>query len=100
MRVDDRIASEATAPQTAAAAEAQRTRAAGSSGAGASAAGADRLQISTLASRIRGTFDSLAQSHAARVEQLGADVRSGRYQVDAAALSRAMVSRALGDAAL
>jgi anti-sigma28 factor (negative regulator of flagellin synthesis) len=98
MRVDERIAAE-SARQTAEAGEAQRTRAAnaGAAGAGTPAGNADRLQISTLASGIRDTFDGLAQSHAARLEQLGADVRAGRYQVDPAALSRAMVSRALGE---
>ena len=101
MRVEDRIASEA-ARQSAAAAETQKTRPSTSTEAAGAAGDAsdDRLQLSSLAGRIRDVFDGMAQTKAARVEQLTAAVQSGRYQVDVAGLSRALASEFLGGALL
>lgn len=101
MRIEERIAAETGAQQSAAgAAEVQRMRAGMESGSAAGGAGRDIAQISTLAGRIRSRLDAMAAGHAARVEQLTAEVRSGRYQVDVAALSRAMAAEALGADAL
>jgi flagellar biosynthesis anti-sigma factor FlgM len=55
----------------------------------------DRVQLSGLSARLLASGDSGTPERAARVEQLTSDVRSGRYQVDAADLSRRMVDEAI-----
>ena len=94
MRVEERLPAGAAQPN-AETAETQRTRAAQSSERTANAGSSDRLQLSGLAERIRGVFDELGAAHAARVEQIGGEVRAGRYQVDVARLSRALAAEAL-----
>jgi len=97
MKIEERIAAETAAQQSAAgAAEVQRARAGTADGVALAGAGRDTAQISTLAGRIRSRLDTIAAEHSARVEQLTAEVRSGRYQVDVAALSRALAAEALG----
>ncbi len=52
----------------------------------------DQLNLSGAAGRIRSALDTLAGAQSARVEQLTAEVQSGRYNVDSMRLSRAMLA--------
>lgn len=97
MRVEERIGAEAAASQSAAASGTEKTRKPSSAGVPVARGGsADSAQLSTLAGRIRERLEAIGSDHAARVERLGAEVRSGRYRVDVAALSRALASEAVG----
>jgi len=97
MRIEDRIGTESAA-QTGGATETQRTRQTGAGGAaGADGVSRDRLQLSSLAGRIRDSFETMAREQAGRVASLTAEVQSGRYQVDAGRLSQAMASELLGE---
>lgn len=54
----------------------------------------DRVALSDLSTQVRNlSFDS--PEHTARLERLSADVRAGRYQVDARALSQSLVEQSL-----
>lgn len=100
MRIEERIGAEAAASQSAAASEAQKIRKPPAGIPGDRSGTGDSTRISTLAGRIRERLDAIGASHAARVEQLAGDVRSGRYRVDVAALGRALASEARGGAEL
>jgi anti-sigma28 factor (negative regulator of flagellin synthesis) len=94
MRVEDRLTADAA--RLNAATETQGAREV-SSRAGAGQSGAsDRLQLSSLAERIRGVFDRAAELHSARVAEVSCRVRAGTYKVDREALGRALASEALG----
>jgi anti-sigma28 factor (negative regulator of flagellin synthesis) len=70
----------------------------GSGGAGSSAqtqSDRDRVQLSGLSAVLLASGDAGASDRAARVQQLSSDVRSGRYQVDAQALSSRLVDEAI-----
>ncbi|HWR49750.1 MAG TPA: flagellar biosynthesis anti-sigma factor FlgM [Bryobacteraceae bacterium] len=67
---------------------ARRTGSAGDAG--------DRVDISTLSGRLLSSLDMDGPERAARLEQLSALVKSGRYQPDAPAISRKIVDEALG----
>jgi anti-sigma28 factor (negative regulator of flagellin synthesis) len=67
----------------------------GTSAAGKDAA-TDRVELSGFAGRVSQVLATDAGSRAQRVAQLAAAVRSGAYQVDSAAVSRAIVSQAIG----
>jgi len=54
----------------------------------------DGFQISSLASNLLGLATMGSPQHAQKLEQLSMDVQSGRYQVDAMVVSRAMISAA------
>lgn len=56
--------------------------------------GSDQVQLSSLGHRLR-ELSSNSPEHTARVAQLESAVASGRYQVDAKAVSAAMVNDAL-----
>ena len=55
----------------------------------------DRVQLSDLSAHLLASSNAGAPDRAARVEQLSAEVRAGRYQVDAMELRRQMVSEAI-----
>jgi anti-sigma28 factor (negative regulator of flagellin synthesis) len=95
MRVEDRLAADA-ARQSSATAETQKTRLVGGSDAPAVGSSADRLQISSLAGRIRTVFENAARAHEARVVEIAGQVREGSYRVDTPGLSRMLASEALG----
>lgn len=58
--------------------------------------GGDSVELSSLGSQLaRLTADS--PERAARLEQLAADVASGRYQVDAQAVSQRLLDDSLGN---
>jgi anti-sigma28 factor (negative regulator of flagellin synthesis) len=95
MRVEDRLAADA-ARQSSAAAETQKARPGAGSDAPAGGASADRLQLSSLAGRIRAVFDNAVRAHEARVAEIAGQVRDGSYRVDTAGLSRVLASEALG----
>jgi len=62
------------------------------SGAGS---GSDSVQISGIAGQLSKTLAAGSSSRSQRVSELAQAVRSGTYQVDGAAVSRAMVDQAI-----
>ncbi|MCL5746472.1 MAG: flagellar biosynthesis anti-sigma factor FlgM [Acidobacteria bacterium] len=95
MRVDDRNLAGLGAARSGQAAETQRTGSDGRAGAGRAGNDADRVELSSLAGRLSYFLEAGAQARASRVSQLAADVQGGRYRVDSAAVSRAMLDDAL-----
>jgi anti-sigma28 factor (negative regulator of flagellin synthesis) len=71
----------------------------GRSNKGSSGAGGDSLQLSGLAGRISSALQADSVSHSRRLSELSAAVRSGNYQVDSHAVSRALVDRAIAGSA-
>ena len=69
----------------------------GSGGAGSSLTRSDRdrVQLSDLSAHLLASANASAPERAARVQQLTSDVRAGRYQVDAQALSHKLVEEAI-----
>jgi anti-sigma28 factor (negative regulator of flagellin synthesis) len=61
---------------------------------GAGAAGGDQVQLSNLAGNLRSLSPETAE-RVAYLEKLSAEVRTGRYSVDAQAVSRSIVDDAL-----
>jgi anti-sigma28 factor (negative regulator of flagellin synthesis) len=58
----------------------------------------DRIEISSLSGGITASLASANAQQASRVSQLAALYASGRYQVDAAKVSRALVEQSIGAA--
>jgi anti-sigma28 factor (negative regulator of flagellin synthesis) len=58
----------------------------------------DRIEISSLSGGIAASMASADAQQASRVSQLAALYASGRYQVDAAKISHALVERSVGEA--
>ncbi|MCW5981273.1 MAG: flagellar biosynthesis anti-sigma factor FlgM [Bryobacteraceae bacterium] len=54
----------------------------------------DRVALSSLSAQVR-ALGADSSERISRLERLSADVRSGRYQVDAAAVSRSLVEQSL-----
>jgi len=67
----------------------------GSSAAGKTGGSADRVELSGFSGRVSQTLQTDASSRAQRVAQLSALVRSGKYQVDSKAVSKAIVDQAI-----
>ena len=67
----------------------------GVGGAGGSSRGPDHLEISSLSQVIRDANTAHNAGQAARVNQLAAQYRSGRYTPDSTQVSRAMIAHAL-----
>ena len=65
---------------------------------GAGVGGEDQADVSRLAGALAGAVDGTAPERAARIEQLRLEVRSGRYDADAQATARGLVSDALSAA--
>lgn len=57
---------------------------------------ADRVQLSELSEKLTKMLGVDAAERASRVERLEAEVRAGRYSVDALAVSRRLVDETLG----
>ncbi|MBM3746375.1 MAG: flagellar biosynthesis anti-sigma factor FlgM [Acidobacteria bacterium] len=55
----------------------------------------DQVQLSDLTERLSQMLGTSDPDRAARLERLAAEVQSGKYQVDAAAVSRKLVDEAL-----
>ncbi len=55
----------------------------------------DRVQLSGLSARLLASADSGTAERTARISQLSADFRAGRYQVDAKELSRRLIDEAM-----
>src|SRR5664279_6073098 len=55
----------------------------------------DSVELSSFTDRLSRTMQATAASRAQRVSELSQAVRSGTYQVDASAVSHALVSQAL-----
>jgi flagellar biosynthesis anti-sigma factor FlgM len=63
--------------------------------AGTIAPGSDRAELSSFADRVAGLLQSDSANRAERIAQLKAAFAGGTYQVDSAAVSRALVNTAL-----
>ncbi len=75
-----------------------KTSAAGTGGAdknGLARADRDRVQLSGLSAQLMALSDAGSSERASRVQQLSADYRAGRYQVDSMELGRRMVDEAI-----
>ena len=95
MRVDERTAGLAAGANRAQ--EARRTEeleAAGPRQAAGSSA-RDQVQVSRLAGSVANALEASSAQRSVRVERLAALYNSGEYKVDAAQVSRAMISNAL-----
>lgn len=64
-------------------------------GAGTTVSGSDHTELSGLADRLTELLQGDSVSRAQRIAQLKEAVANGTYQVDAAAVSRAIVNEAL-----
>ncbi|MGO9093633.1 MAG: flagellar biosynthesis anti-sigma factor FlgM [Bryobacteraceae bacterium] len=58
----------------------------------------DQVQLSDLSSRLLQSSGAQSSSRSARVEQLAADYKAGRYQPNSQATSQRMVDDAIGHA--
>jgi hypothetical protein len=78
----------------------QETEQSGRSGLGAASGGlrSDRVELSDQAGSIARAMSAEGGERAAHVRRLAIEYQSGRYQPDAAATSRALVSEALAPA--
>ena len=69
----------------------------GVSGAGSkSRAGSDRVEFSSTLGSLSRAMESYSSSRESRVQALSAQYQSGTYKVDSAAISRGLISEALG----
>jgi flagellar biosynthesis anti-sigma factor FlgM len=57
---------------------------------------ADRVQLSELSEKLTRTLGVESAARASRLERLEAEVRAGRYSVDALAVSQRLVDETLG----
>jgi anti-sigma28 factor (negative regulator of flagellin synthesis) len=87
------------AATSASSSRAQQPAAVGRDGQGPESAkrpeGGDRLELSQLTGRVADALRADATARTARVEQIGRDFQSGRYEVDAKQVSRAVVEEGL-----
>ncbi|MGE5648528.1 MAG: flagellar biosynthesis anti-sigma factor FlgM [Acidobacteriota bacterium] len=97
MKIDPRTLDPASASQ---AGKTQETTSVSSSdrrsGAGRAGADSDRVDLSDLSGLLLERASAEPPERAARVEQLAAEVRSGRYKVDAEEVSRRIIAEAAG----
>jgi flagellar biosynthesis anti-sigma factor FlgM len=97
MRIQDTYTSGALPPQTGKTGQAEAvTPGAENKQAASRAAGQeDQVHLSELSGRLLRIASTQSPERAARLERLGADVRAGRYQVDAMRVSRALIEEVL-----
>jgi hypothetical protein len=98
MRVYDQNLNGAAAAQTGGTHETQRAGRSGEIRSQGVAGDGDRVEISNSLATLSRALDTFHGDRAARVQELAAQYRSGAYQADSAATSRAMISDALGAA--
>ncbi|HSW51467.1 MAG TPA: flagellar biosynthesis anti-sigma factor FlgM [Bryobacteraceae bacterium] len=102
MRVDDRHLTGNQAAQSGKTANPQEVERPNESRQAESRAtgGSDRVELSSLTGGLARSLEASAQQKAGQVERLSRDYASGRYQVDAREVSRAMIAemRAAGAA--
>ena len=99
MRIQDRSSLGAAETQSNRSAEAQKNgrENTGSSGAVSSAEG-DRVELSSTLGQLAQAIAAHSTERSNRVQRLAGDYQSGRYQPNAEATSRAMVTDALAPA--
>lgn len=96
MKIDPRTLDPASASQAGKAQETTGVSSGDSGGrAGRAHADADRVDLSDLSGLLLASASVDAPERAARVERLAAEVRSGRYKVDAEEVSRRIVGEAI-----
>jgi anti-sigma28 factor (negative regulator of flagellin synthesis) len=76
--------------------EIQKSRGAGSAAAAKSAAAGDSVEFSSTLGSLSRAMNSYSSSRSSQVQALAAQHQSGTYKVDSAAISRGMISEALG----
>ena len=60
----------------------------------------DRVELSKLAEGLAGVAGLESKDRLARLERLRAEIMGGRYQVDSAAVARAIIAEAAGESGL
>ena len=95
MKINERDALNISKPQSDRLYEALKSDGSSASAARRSHAPADAIDLRSQAGLVTKTLASGFEDRASRLEQLRALVQSGRYQVDAGALSQAIVSATL-----
>ena len=98
MRVVHQNLPGASAPETGRTAESQRAGHESSvrTGGAPQSPSGDRVELSNTLGSLARALSSYSSSRASRVQALAAQYRSGTYQPDSRATSRAMVAEALG----
>jgi len=94
MRVDDRNLAGSQAAQSGQANQAQQVERSNESkpAEGRSAGSTDRVELSDLTGDLARAMQAAGRERAGRMERLAQDYAAGRYQVDARAVSRAIVA--------
>jgi flagellar biosynthesis anti-sigma factor FlgM len=96
MKITSQNSTSASTSGTGSAQEIQKSGS-GSPGAGAkSATGGDRVELSSTLGSLSRAMESYSSSRDSHVQALAAQYQSGTYKVDSAAISRGMISEALG----
>ncbi len=94
--VDTNNVANTTAAQTGRTGEPHSIDRAGKNGsAGRSSPANDSVELSSFTGRLSQTMQDATVSRTQRINELSAAVRSGSYQVDATAVSHAMVNQAI-----
>ena len=100
MKINPRHLEATTASQTGKAQEATSVGAGQERGGAARTGGhSDQVSLSSLSNRLLELASADRPERTARVQQVTNEVRSGRYQVDSAAVSKSMVQEAIGHGA-
>ena len=97
MRIYDTNLNGASAAETGRAQELQRVEQGGTARSSSTQAGGnDRVEFSGSLGKLSQTLSSYRQDRTAHVQALEAQYQSGKYKADSAAVSRGMVSEAMG----
>jgi|SRR5581483_10278114 len=95
MRIHDQNLTGAAAAGSGRAQESQRVERGREARGAGHGSGGDRVELSSTLATLARALDANGADRTARVQELAAQYRSGRYRPDAAAMSRAMVGEAL-----
>lgn len=95
MRVSDRNALGTVAAETGRTQESAKVEQGGVAQTARAGSGGDRIEFSYTLGSVSRSLSSFSSQRAERVQALAADYQSGRYQPDALATSRAMVTEGL-----
>ena len=96
MRINDQNGHGNAVPQTNGTSSAGRANAtANGKAASGSGSGSDSVQLSGFAGQLSKSLQAGSSNRSQRVSEIAQAVRSGTYQVDGAAVSRAMIDQAI-----
>jgi anti-sigma28 factor (negative regulator of flagellin synthesis) len=96
MKVTSQTSTGASTIGTTGAQEIQKSGSGGYAAASRSGAGGDTVELSSTLGSLSRAMDSFSSSRASQVQALAAQYQSGSYRADSAAISRGMISEALG----